>query len=268
MSASARRRSRFAVAVALLGLAGLATAPATFAAAPANDVYAGRVTVTDGSHVEQDTTEATTDADDTELNANCGAPATDASVWFELIGTDETYKIDFSGYSGGILVGTGSPGSFTTVSCGQFGTAFFASSGVAYAILAIDDQLDEDGLNGGAMVMDVNVIQPPSIDTFTVNSTARFHKDGSATVSGTLNCSNASFVEIDVQLQQTVGRLKVNGFSFSEGVCDGTTHTWSADVTGDNGLFRGGKATVNADLFICELDCIDQFVSKAVNIKK
>ena len=97
---------------------------------------------------------------------------------------------------------------------------------------------------------------------------ARFHKDGSATVSGTLNCSNASFVEIDVQLQQTVGRLKVNGFSFSEGVCDGTTHTWSADVTGDNGLFRGGKATVNADLFICELDCIDQFVSRTVSIKK
>jgi hypothetical protein len=111
MSASARRRSRFAVAVALLGLAGLATAPATFAAAPANDVYAGRVTVTDGSHIEQDTTQATTDADDTELNATCGAPATDASVWFQLTGTDETYKIDFSGsnYSGGILVGTAAP---------------------------------------------------------------------------------------------------------------------------------------------------------------
>ena len=54
-----------------------------------------------------DTTEATTDADDAQFNASCGAPATDASVWYTLVGTDEVVIVDVSGsdYSAGVLVG-------------------------------------------------------------------------------------------------------------------------------------------------------------------
>ena len=50
------------------------------AVAPANDVYAGLEPIAIGDSLSVDTTEATTDADDVEVNAECGAPATDASV--------------------------------------------------------------------------------------------------------------------------------------------------------------------------------------------
>lgn len=59
----------------------LTAAPAA-AAPPTNDTFAGSVVI--GAvpfSATVDTTEATTDAIDTQANAGCGAPATDASVW-------------------------------------------------------------------------------------------------------------------------------------------------------------------------------------------
>src|ERR1043166_5129045 len=67
------------VAAALLVFAG---APA-WAAPPSNDTFAGAQTI--GAlpfSATVDTTQATTDADDTAANTNCGAPATAASVWY------------------------------------------------------------------------------------------------------------------------------------------------------------------------------------------
>lgn len=58
-----------------------------------------------------DTTEATTDGDDAQLNETCGAPATDASVWYAFVaGSDAVVVVDVSqsGYSAGVLVGVGS----------------------------------------------------------------------------------------------------------------------------------------------------------------
>ena len=257
--------------VGLVALLSLALAPAAFAAAPSNDTYAGRITVSDGYSATLDTTEATTDSDDTEMNSNCGAPATDASVWYELKGTGDTYSVDVSNsdYSAGVIVATGSPGSFSIVTCGPELVAFPTTAGTNYEILAFDDQEDGSG-NGGQLSIAVNIVLAPSIDAFSVNSTATFHKDGSATVSGTVTCSNTDFVEIDIFLQQTVGRTRVQGFGGSfDTPCDGTSHSWSVDVSGDNGLFRGGKATASASAFACTfIDCAESDIQKTLNLKK
>ena len=50
------------------------------------------------------TTGATTDADDAQLNTTCGAPATDASVWYSLQGSGKGVVADVSSsdYSAGV----------------------------------------------------------------------------------------------------------------------------------------------------------------------
>src|SRR5215471_13636780 len=72
----------FAVASVAAALLLFAGSPA-LAAAPSNDTFAGAQVI--GSlpfSTTEDTTQATTDADDTAANQFCGAPATDASVWY------------------------------------------------------------------------------------------------------------------------------------------------------------------------------------------
>ena len=111
-----------------LSLAGFSPA---LAAAPANDAFAGATLVSIGFSEQLDTSEATTDADDTQLNTDCGAPATDASVWYALQGTDQGVVVDVSqsDYSAGVLVGVGSQGSLQILACGPGAVGFFAASG-------------------------------------------------------------------------------------------------------------------------------------------
>lgn len=274
MAGKLARGSRFAVAALTVGLLTLGIVPAVLAAAPSNDLFTGATAISSLPFSDSlDTTEATTDSDDAQANATCGAPATDASVWYSLAGNDEFVTVDVSGsnYSAGALVATGTQGSLTTVACGPGGTAFLAESGTTYFILVFDDQQDGDGQNGGSMSINVTSAPAPSVDALTVSSVAKFHKDGSATVSGTMTCSgDVNFTEIDISLGQTVGRVKISGFGFTNDItCDGTAQAWSADVAADNGLFRGGKATAFVDAVACnDFTCSDISLQKTINIKK
>src|SRR5829696_2832942 len=78
----------FVVLALAFGALGMSTSTA-LAAPPANDTFPNATTATIGFSESLDTTEATTDADDAQLNESCGAPATDASVWYALEGTDQ-----------------------------------------------------------------------------------------------------------------------------------------------------------------------------------
>ena len=104
---------------------------------------------------ELDTTQATTDADDAELNAACGAPATDASVWYELrASTDTVISVDASqssGFSLGMIIATGSPGSFQVVRlCVGRHPVSDERRPERYVMLVFDYQADQVG-NGGAL---------------------------------------------------------------------------------------------------------------------
>jgi hypothetical protein len=265
---------RLAIVTSLLMIASLTLAAPVLAAAPANDVYAGAVVVSAGYSATLDTSEATTDTTDAEVNADCGAPATDASVWYTLTATTDTWiavDVSASDYSAGVAVASGIPGGFVLEACGPGATAFFAAAGTKYSILAFDDQGDGGG-NGGLLDIKVAAIPPPPEMTLTVNKSGQFNsKTGSATISGTVTCSGGpvDFSEIDVFIRQVVGRFFIDGSGFIEGfTCDGTSQIWSVEVFGFNGTFRGGKAATVTFAIACgEFLCGTGYDESVVQLK-
>jgi hypothetical protein len=257
-------------AVAALVIATVVNADGSaYAAAPSNDTYPGRVVV--GAlpfSATVDTTEATTDADDAELNADCGAPATDASVWYQLTAaTDSGLVADMStsSYPAGAIVATGAPGAWTVVACAPSTVGWSAIAGETYTILVFDDQSDGGG-NGGTLNLTIDVAPPPPSIDVTVDPTARFTRTGSAIVTGTVICdSTALFAFIDTSLSQTVGRFTVSGASGIDITCDGTVRPWSVEITPYNGSFAGGKAAsvtfaVACGIFECGTDFEERVV--------
>jgi hypothetical protein len=243
-----------AVAAGALFIATIGGVATPAAAQPANDTYAGRVTLSEPLPitVSADTTEATTDADDAELNT-CGAPATDASVWFVFTPrTAEDLAVDVTGsdYSAGVIVAVGAPGGWSVQACGGGGVAWSAAAGMTYTLLVVDDQVDGGG-NGGTLELVLDVAPPPPTIEVTVAARGTFNpKTGAARISGTYTCTQEgagdATVFADVQLRQRAGRVIIQGFGviLEESVqCDGTPQPWTQDFDAMNGLFKGGNAT-------------------------
>ena len=261
---------RLSVSFSLVILVSSVMVTPALAAAPANDTWAGRAAI--GAipfSTTQDTTEATTDADDDEANT-CGAPAMDASVWYELSGVSGDILVDVSGsdYAAGVFVLVGSPGSFEVVACAPGAVVFTADPSVAYSILAIDDGSDGGG-NGGSLSLVVDVAPPPPTVDLNVDGSARFDsRTGVATVSGTATCDGTDFGFVELMLEQRVGRFIVRGFGFAEFPCTGSAEAWTAEVVGDTGLFKGGKGSLQAFASACnEISCGDDFVEATVQLR-
>ena len=239
---------------------------------------------------EQDTTTATTDATDAALNEECGAPATDASVWYTFTAEEDLgveVLVGDSDYSAGVIVAVGSPEELGFVTCGPVEVFFAAAAGETYFVLAFDDQVDGMGI-GGILVIHIDAfsVEPPPEIELTVDPVGGFDpRSGVATISGTFLCEGAAdFIEVDGELVQPVGRFAVQGHFFLFGgngngengengeneelFCDGTTQAWTADVTPDNGLFKGGKATVDVQVFACGLfDCTEETITQQVRLR-
>jgi len=219
-----------------------------------------------------DTTEATTDGDDAQLNATCGAPSTDASVWYALDGSDTGVVVDVSqsDYSAGITVGTGSQGNLQTVACAPGAVAFFAAAGTTYYVLAFDYQGDGGG-NGGSLSISFNETPPPPTVDITVNRFGQVNaRTGVATISGTYTCTNGDFIDVFGDARQNVGRFTISGFFgfFEFGTCDGAPHTWVADVFPQNGKFAGGKTMTVTFAFSCGIfECASGFVEQKVQLR-
>ena len=261
---------RFAIPMIVAMMLSLSLAVPVLAAAPSNDAYPGRTVIGSIPFSETlSTTEATADADDTEIHGQCGAPAIDASVWYELtLVSTTTVQIDLSGsdYAAGVAVATGSPGSFSVVNCAPGVMAFEAVGGETYAILVFD----YDGIgNGGTLNILVDEAPPPPAIDVTVNSTGTFTRSGSATVSGTVICdASVEFAFVDVQLRQRTGRLFIDGSGSSDVVCDGTVHPWTVEVFG-NGLYKGGSATANVSAVACNtFGCGQDFEQRSVKLRR
>ena len=156
------------------------------AAPPSNDTFPNATLVTLGFSEVLDTTEATTDTDDSLLNSSCGAPATRASVWYAIQGTDNgiVVNVSQSDYSAGVLVGAGSQGSLQTIACGPGVVGFFAEAGTTYYVLAIDDQY-EGGGNGGNLSISFQEAPPPAALDIKVDRFGEFNsRSGTAPFQG------------------------------------------------------------------------------------
>jgi hypothetical protein len=260
--------SVLALALSALGV----STPAALAAPPTNDTFPNATPVAAGFSEVLNTAEATTDSDDAQLNESCGAPATDASVWYVLQGTDQGVVVDVSqsNYPAGVLVGTGTQGNLETVACGPGTVGFFAAAGTTYYVLAIDDQSDGGG-NGGLLNISFNEAPPPPTVDIAVNRFGTVNaRTGVATISGTYTCTNGDSIDMFVFARQNVGRFSIlgSGSFFDIGTCDGALHTWSADVFPENGRFAGGKTmTVTFALACGPFQCADGFVEQTVQLR-
>ena len=245
-------------------------AVAAYAATPANDTAAGATVITSlPTTITQDTTAATTDSLDASLNADCGAPATNASVWFQY--TDTTGNgfvatMGSSDYTGGFMVTEGDPSQGNLVACGPTTVGVRTTPGQTYYVVAFSDT----AVNGGHLEVTFDKAPPMPDLSVTADPKGLAYKDGSAQVSGTYTCTNADGwnSEIDGTLTQRVGRVKIVGYFFVYPLqCDGASHAWSALVTSDNGLFRGGKAASVSFGYACGvLDCAEGYAEQAVQL--
>lgn len=263
---------RAALSALVLGTL-ITSAGSALAAVPGNDTYGGRTVVGAIPFTDSlDTTEATTDNNDADINADCGAPATDASVWYEITAVaDGGLAVDVSSstYSAGAIVATGSPGNWSLVACAPGAVGWMAAAGTTYTVLVFDDQFDGGG-NGGTLSLTVDVIPPPPTVDITVNRFAGFNSStGSATVSGTATCTGEpDFVAVETSLSQSVGRFTIHGIGFSDVVCDGTPRPWSVEVLPDNGKFAGGKAASVTFAIACgRFECGTDFEERIVQLR-
>ena len=248
------------------------SAPTALAAPPTNDTFAGATPATVGFGEVLDTTDATTDSDDAQLNTDCGAPATDASVWYVLEGADVGVAVDVSqsDYSAGVLVGVGTQGNLEIVTCGSGAVAFFAAAGTTYYVLAFDDQEDGSGNGGSLNISFIDVPPPPTVE-IALNRFGRVDiHTGIATVSGSYTCTNGDFLDVFVDASQKVGRGSVlaGGSFFATDMCDGEPHAWTIDLNPENGRFAGGKTITVTFLFSCgEVLCTDGFFEQTIQLR-
>jgi Family of unknown function (DUF6299) len=266
------RLARFAIALLVAPLWLTLQAQTAAAAPPSNDTLAGATPATIGFTEELDTTEATTDADDAQLSVSCGGFPTDASVWYAFTtaaNTGVVVDVSQSSYSAGVLVGVGTPGNLTTVTCGPGTVTFFAAAGTTYYVLAIDF----DGVgNGGILRISFNPGPPPPTLDITVDQFGRVDAalTGVATITGTYTCTSADSISVFVSAEQDFGRFTVSGSGafFDSLTCDGTTRSWSADVFPQGGKFAGGKAmTVTIAVSCGPLQCAPDFEERTVQLR-
>lgn len=245
--------------------------PAASAAAPSNDTEAGATTIAALPFSETvDTSQATTDADDTAINAQCGAPVTNGSVWYSFTapaGIDgivvDVSQSDFN--AGAIIAEADGSGGWVVDGCGPGTTGASVSPGVVYAILAFSDT---PGVTGGTLRITVDGATIPTLD-LTVNPKGKVDRYGNALISGTVTCSGGDFTDLFVSLKQAVGRFAITGDGFSGTGCDGSTQQWSALVTPYNGKFAGGKAVSFTYAFSCgAVFCTDGYVERAIKLSR
>jgi hypothetical protein len=203
-----------------------------------------------GDRVVQDTSEATTTPEDSALNANCGAPETNASVWYKFSPrVNRKVRLDgtTSGYSNGFLVFVGTPRADSLVACGPGVVGLRARAGKTYNIMVISDT----GVNGGRLVLSLRKAPPPPRVHVSIARRGLAFRGGAARIHGSYVCKRAEFVELTGTLFQRAGRLKIRD-GFGQGTrCNGRRHHWSARLVSRVGTYARGHALAQVRIIAC-----------------
>lgn len=245
------------VAAAAAGMIAVGALPAS-AAVPSNDTIAGATVISSVPFSETvDTTEATTDAEDAAINANCGAPATNGSVWYSLTASAAAYVVDVSQstFTAGVIVATGTPGNLSIVTCGPRSVGFETVAGTTYYLMAFSDNPD---VVGGQLSISVTESTPAPKVSMVINEVGRVDgRTGAATVSGTYTCEGqADFGFLQGRLSQKQGNIHVVGDFAQDGLTCGGTFKWEATITPESGKFKRGDAASIAVVVGCnQLGC-------------
>lgn len=265
-------RSRLTTVVATTAFMSFALVAPAFAAVPGNDTSAGAVTIaTLPFSADVDTRQATTDAEDTALNAQCRAPVTNGSVWYSYTppaGVNgllvDVSASDYS--SGAIIAEPNGTGGWYVDACGPGATGTRVSPGVTYRILAFSDT---PGITGGTLRLRASQAIVPTVSA-TVNPRGKVDSYGNALISGTVTCTGGDFVALDTHVVQPVGRFSISGDGYTgQNGCDGRAHPWTSVVVPYNGKFAGGKAATFTFAFTCgSVFCADTYVQQTVRLSR
>jgi hypothetical protein len=264
-------RTTLSAAVGAVLVAGLVGASPALAAAPANDTAGGAVDIQSlPFSATVDVSQATTDADDAALNAQCGAPVTNNSVWYTFTpgsGVEGiVVNVSDSDFSAGALIAEpDGAGGWVVDACGPGATGTPVVEGVTYRILAFSDT---PGAPAETLQISVDTATVPAVE-LTVNPKGKVDRQGNALISGTYTCSGGDFFSLSSSLKQSVGRFAVLGDGYYDGDCDGSSHPWSAFVVPYNGKFAGGKAASFTYAFSCGvISCVDTYQEQFVKLSK
>jgi hypothetical protein len=100
-------------------------------------------------------------------------------------------------------------------------------------------------------------VHPPLELSVTINNPGTVKaQTGTATISGTVNCSRAISVNLGGTLEQLFARrVTVSGTFSTQVECTAPSTNWTVSVTGNNGRFGAGSASATVNAFGCELTC-------------
>lgn len=257
--------------VAWIFLSLLLPAP-VLAVAPGNDDISSATPVTSLPFTDSvDTSEATTASDD----PNCAGNG--PTVWYVYTpAADQRLLADTfrSDYDTTLSVYTGSPGSLTQIACNddaggslQSAVQFDAESGTTYFFMI---GAFASG-SGGNLIFNVDEsdLEPTQVEV-TIDGAATFDSNtNSALVGGTITCTDGASAFVEVELAQRVGRRTVRGGGSTFIECDGTSQEWTAEVVGENGLFKGRRATATAFAQACGLfDCASDVEQRGIALRR
>jgi hypothetical protein len=252
------RRRLISLTLCIAALTLLNAGPA-LAAAPSNDNFANATTVTEPLPVTDSisTIDATTEATDPVPDCSGSVSHT---VWYSYTpSADGLVQADTLGsdYDTVVSVWTGTAGSLSQVGCNDdFGgiggpsqLTFSATGGTTYYLMVGSFVGPFGGDVGGNLQFSVSVGLPPLLQAFSVDSRDKVApRTGIVTLSGTVTCSREGSVSIFAFVSQRVGRVLISGAGFTGVDCSGVTR-WTMTISGDNGLFAGGRANVGASVF-------------------
>ncbi len=241
-------------------------AGAASAAPPGNDEAAGAVVLHLGDQVNQDTTEATTNAGDDTLNENCGAPATNASVWYQYTPAKKRNVVldtTASDYSAGLMVFKGTPTADSLIGCGPGTVGIRAKAGQTYYVMAFSDT----DVIGGNLALTLKNAPAPHVHVTIAKHGVAFH-GGAAQIHGTFRCTHGeSFAGVDAHLLQRAGRLKIQADGGTTVTCDGATHPWSTRLVSPVGTYAKGNAKAKATIFACgAIQCAHLKVKRDIHL--
>jgi uncharacterized protein DUF6299 len=256
---------RVLIPATLVGaLVPLATAAPAMAAPPPNDDSSGAIAVHLGERVEADTSQATTNAGDATLNDNCGAPATNASVWYKYTPSAKrnvALDVSESDYEAGLMVFDGTPSADSFLTCGPFEVGVRAKAGHTYYIMVFSDT----AVKGGSLVMTVKNAPTPSVHVRVAKKGVAF-RGGAARLHGSYSCTHAdSGAEVASHLIQRAGRLKIQAQAFTGAICNGKRHHWSTRLVSPVGTYASGRAKarvriISCGILVCRHDVVRRHV--------
>jgi hypothetical protein len=228
------------------------------AAAPPNDDRANATVIPGLPFTDlENTADATTEADDPDCYGN------GPTVWYSFTASADAtlrvladtfgsnYDTTLSIYTKGDQIGCNDDAGSS-----QSGVIFEAAKGVTYDIM-VGSYFNGPG---GDLQFNIDLAPPPIDIELTVDPTGKVDlATGQATLSGTVLCSYPTWVNLYGFLKEKLNHLFISGdFGEISVYCTGETAWTSPAISADNGLFKGGKASVDVTAYASNVFDFDE----------